>query len=70
MCVAASPERCLRRVVERFAIEVVDVNTKDCVGRFDLAPSQLLPIVIAPVLVSSPQNEGSVEPVSTTSGGG
>jgi putative SOS response-associated peptidase YedK len=33
---------------ERFAIEVVDGNTKDRPGRYNLAPSQFAPIVIAP----------------------
>ena len=35
-------------LAERFGIEVVDAETKVLVGRDKIAPSQLLPIVIAP----------------------
>jgi putative SOS response-associated peptidase YedK len=33
---------------ERFGIEVVDADTKELFGRYNVAPSQLVPIVIAP----------------------
>jgi putative SOS response-associated peptidase YedK len=35
-------------LAERFGIEVVDAGTKELFGRYNLAPSQLVPIVIAP----------------------
>ncbi len=35
-------------LAERFGIEVVDADTKELLGRYDVAPSRLVPIVIAP----------------------
>ncbi len=35
-------------LADRFGIEVVDADTKELLGRFNGAPSQLVPIVIAP----------------------
>jgi len=35
-------------LADRFGIEVVDADTKELLGRHKVAPSQLLPIVIAP----------------------
>src|SRR6266566_3702768 len=35
-------------LAERFGIEVVDAGTKELFGRYNLAPSQLVPIIIAP----------------------
>ena len=35
-------------LAERFGIEVVDADTKELSGRYNVAPSQLVPIVIAP----------------------
>ncbi len=35
-------------LADRFGIEVVDADTKELLGRYNVAPSQLVPIVIAP----------------------
>ena len=35
-------------LAERFGIEVVDADTKELLGRYNVAPSRLVPIVIAP----------------------
>src|SRR5260370_24397519 len=48
MCGRFTATAAFHVLAERFAIEVVDVNTKDLLGRYNLAPSQLVPIVIAP----------------------
>jgi putative SOS response-associated peptidase YedK len=35
-------------LADRFGIEVIDADTKELFGRYNVAPSQLVPIVIAP----------------------
>ena len=35
-------------LADRFGIEVVDADTKDLLGRYNVAPSQLVPVVFAP----------------------
>ena len=48
MCGRFTEAAALDVLVERFGIEVVDADAKELSGRYNVAPSQLVPIVIAP----------------------
>src|SRR5262245_57500896 len=48
MCGRFTETAPLEALAERFEIEVLDAGTRELAGRYNVAPSQLVPIVIAP----------------------